>query len=86
MTCPVYVSPLDAVKLLYALRSTPDQGEIWQKQQFIEVYSWQLSGNLKNIDAWASSHRDSNEKDPSLGPSIRIFKSSPVILTSKPRL
>lgn len=63
-TCPVYVSPHDTVPILYALHSAPDQGEIEYKQLFTEVYSWQHSGNLKNIDVQAPSYRDSKEKDP----------------------
>lgn len=36
-----------------------------------------IQETLKNIDSWAPSHRDANEKNPGLGPSIRIFKHSP---------
>lgn len=42
-----YVSPHDTVPLLHALRPAPDQGKIGYKEQFKEVYSWKLSGNLK---------------------------------------
>lgn len=84
--CPVHFSSGEVQFPRFSTLSTWPRVKFWYKQCFTELYSWQNLGNLKNIDAWASSHRDFNEQGSGWGPSIRSFKSFPHVLTFKPRL